>query len=419
MDLTQDIIIIGAGQAGLSASYFLQKEGIKHVILEQNEIGSSWIWQRWDSFKMNTPNWMSWFPGMELPTEIREHFMTKDEFVTYLRKYVDTFELPVMEGYKVVRLKYQNELFIISTENNGQQTEWRAKSVIVASGMMNKVQLHRSSPYISPNIMQLHASEYKNPQQLPEGNILVVGAAQSGCQIAEELALAGRKAYLASSMVPRVPRRYKGKDIMEWMDLMGTHDITVQQLQQNPKLNATQPQSSGMGLLGHTVSYQSLHRMGVQILGSLNSVENGIFNFEDNAKANILFADECSANIKNGIDEFINRHSNIRASDEETDEADFPDKELTSAHTSKEISPTDKNITTIIWATGFGYDFSYMEAKFLDESGKPKHTNGKIYEGLYCLGFPWLRKKKSGLIYGVREDAELIVQELLNGKKIK
>lgn len=416
MDLTHDIIIIGAGQAGLSASYFLQQEGIKHVILEQNEIGHSWISQRWESFKMNTPNWMNWLPGMELPTEIRNHFMTKAEFTSYLREYAATFNLPVKAGFKVVHLQQQDELFIITTESKGRLAEWRAKHVIIASGMMNKEQLPPISLTVSPAIMQLHASSYSHPHQLADGNILIVGAGQSGCQIAEELAVAGRKVYLASSKVPRVPRRYKGKDVMEWMDLMGIQDTTTDELQQNPTLNATQPQSSGVGLLGHTISYQSLHRMGVEVLGSLHSVENGIFNFDDNVKAHILFADECSANIKNSIDEFINRHSNIRASEEETDEADFPDKEFVSASQLTKLSSTDENITAVIWATGFGYDFSYLDAKFLDESGKPKHVNGKIYEGLYCLGFPWLRKKKSGLIYGVREDAEIIVKELVDKK---
>ena len=244
---------------------------------------------------------------------------------------------------------------------------------------------------------------------------MVVGAAQSGCQIAEELTLAGKKIYLASSKVPRAPRRYKGKDVMEWMNLMGIQDITAQQLQQNPKLNATQPQSSGMGLLGHTVSYQSLYRLGVTILGSLKEVENDIFHFENNTKEHIRFADETSTNIKNGIDEFINSHPKITISYEEPDEADLPDKEFISASDIVRLSLTDDNIASVIWATGFGYDFSYMDmdADLLNESKKPIHTNGKIDNGLYCLGFPWLRKKKSGLVYGLQEDAEMIVKEIL------
>lgn len=416
MDLTQEVIIIGAGQAGLSASYFLKKEEVNHIVLEQNEIGCSWISQRWNSFKMNTPNWMTWLPGMELSAEIRENFMTKDEFVSYLKKYVHTFQLPVKENYKVSRLQKINDKFLITTENNGQQTQWQAKNVIIASGMMNKIRLPDLSHSVPQNITQLHASEYKNPQQLPEGNILIVGAAQSGCQIAEELALAGRKTYLASSKVARAPRRYKGKDVMEWMNLMGIQDITAQQLEQNPKLNATQPQSSGMGLLGHTVSYQSLHRLDVTILGSLKEVEEDVFHFKDNAKEHIRFADETSASIKKSIDEYVKNHPEIIILDEGMDEADLADKEFVSASSIVRLSLTDYNITSVIWATGFGYDFSYMNADLLDETGRPKYSEGKIDNGLYCLGFPWLRKKKSGLIFGVREDAEMIVKNLLRNK---
>lgn len=207
MDLAQEVIIIGAGQAGLSASYFLQKEKVKHLVFESNKIGFSWISQRWDSFKMNTPNWMTSLPGADICEEKHEDFMSRDEFVSYLRKYVNTFQLPVQEGYKVLRVQIEDKKFVVTTTNNGQQVRWRAKAVIIASGMMNNIKLPYLSRLMPQNLLQLHASAYKNPEQLPQGNILVVGGAQSGCQIAEELALSGKTVYMASSKVPRAPRR--------------------------------------------------------------------------------------------------------------------------------------------------------------------------------------------------------------------
>ncbi len=413
MDLAQEVIIIGAGQAGLSASYFLQKEKVKHLVFEGNKIGFSWISQRWDSFKMNTPNWMTSLPGADICEEQREDFMSRDEFVSYLKKYVNTFQLPVQEGYKVVNLQIENKKFVVTTTNNGQQLQWRAKAVIIASGMMNKIKLPYLSQLIPQNILQLHASAYKNPEQLPQGNILIVGGAQSGCQIAEELALSGKKVYMASSKVPRTPRRYRGRDVMEWLNIMGVQDITAAQLQQNPKLNATQPQSSGMGQRGHTISYQSLNRIGVKILGSLKEIKDDCCYFEDNAKEHIHFADQTSTYIKNSIDEFLKDHPEIIHAGAEPDDADLPDKASVSASDIVRLFLPDEYISTVIWATGFGYDFSYIDSKVCDKMEKPKHFEGKIISGLYCVGFPWLRKKKSGLVFGAGEDAQKIVQQLL------
>lgn len=419
INLTYKVAVIGAGQAGLAISYFLQKEDIKHIVLEENIIGYSWITQRWDSFKMNTPNWMTELPDMELPKEIREHFMTRDEFVTYLNNYAQRFELPILEKHKVIDVeKYENH-FIVVAENKGNMHKIQADVVIIASGMMNESKFPKLAEKVPDNIVQFHASEYKNPNQLPDGDILVVGGGQSGCQIAEELALSGEKVYLASSKVPRAPRRYRGKDIMEWIDIMGIQDTSVNELNKNPKLNATQPQSSGVGLFGHTISYQSLNKSGVTILGSFKDIDDKTFYFADNSRENICFADDTSRMIKENIDLFLSKHPELETSIMEEDVADLPDIDCISASKFDEIHIMQSNITSIIWATGFGYDFSYLDTSLLDEKGVPKHVEGVIQtDNLYCIGFPWLRKKKSGLVYGVKEDAEVIVQKIKTANKI-
>ncbi|WP_413511848.1 NAD(P)-binding domain-containing protein [Myroides odoratus] len=412
---TYKVAVIGAGQAGLATSYFLQKAGIKHIVLEENIIGHSWISQRWDSFKMNTPNWMTELPGMPLSQTIRENFMDKDEFVEYLTNYSQQFELPILEKYKVVNIKKQGSLFVIITENNGKTQEIHADTVVIASGIMNKIKFPTIAEKIPDNIVQLHASQYKNPNQLLKGNILIVGGGQSGCQIAEELALAGRKVYLASSKVSRAPRRYKGRDIMEWLNLMGIQDISTQQLRENPNLNATQPQSSGVGILGHTVSYQSLNKLGATIFGTFKNIVDGIFYFADNAKENIRFADDTSRTIKQNIDTYLKKHPELETGIEEEDFADLSDIDCISASKHNKINALESGFTSIIWATGFGYDFSYLESSLLDDKGIPKHYDGKTsLENLYCIGFPGLRKKKSGLVFGVKEDAEVIVKRIIS-----
>lgn len=411
---TYKVAVIGAGQAGLAISYFLKKAGIKHLVLEENVIGHSWISQRWDSFKMNTPNWMTALPGMKLPEKIRENFMTKDEFVQYLNKYSREFELPILEKHKVLHIEKQGSLFEIITANKGNTQKIYSNTVVIASGIMNQLKFPSLADKIPENIVQLHASEYKNPNQLRNGNILVVGGGQSGCQIAEELALAGRKVYLASSKVPRAPRRYKGRDIMEWLNLMGIQDISTQQLQENPNLNATQPQSSGVGILGHTISYQALTKLGTTVLGTFKNSVDGMFYFGDNAKENIRFADDTSRISKENIDSYLKKHPELETGIEGEDFADLSDTDCLSASEYNEINPLQANITSIIWTTGFGYDFSFLDSTLMDDKGIPKHKDGLLsIENLYCIGFPWLRKKKSGLVFGVKEDAEVIVKRII------
>ncbi|WP_417886038.1 NAD(P)-binding domain-containing protein [Zunongwangia sp.] len=409
------VAIIGAGQAGLATSYYLQKSGINHIVLEKNVIGSSWVSQRWDSFKMNTPNWMTALPEMPLTKAISQQFMTKNEFVAYLKAYVQKFKLPIVEEHQVLQLKKQTDSFTILAANKGKRLEIKADFVVIASGIMNKPKFPKLAQKIPDNIVQLHAATYKNPNQLPKGRTLVVGGGQSGCQIAEELALSGKKVYLASSKVPRAPRRYRGRDIMEWLDIMGIQDTLTQDVKSTQQVQTKQPQSSGVGVFGHTISYQSLHQVGVAILGSFKGIDNATFYFSDNAKENIRFADDASQAIKENIDGFLIKHPELNTEVTEKDKADFPDANYSSASEIKEISIKQAEITSIIWATGFGYDFSYLESALLNDTGSPVHNNGIMNtERLYCIGFPWLRKKKSGLVYGIQEDAKFLVKKIKN-----
>lgn len=405
-------IVIGGGQAGLATSFYLKQEGREHVVLEKGEIGNSWIAQRWDSFTFNTPNWMNTLPGLEIDNK-KEAFMNKNEFVDYLNSYVDTFQLPVKGNSKVISLTQDKSknCFCIVTLHQGVLSEWRSINVIIASGAMNKGSLPEFSKTIPNQITQLHASEYKNPSQLPAGGVIVVGSGQSGCQIAEELILSGREVHLASSKVGRTPRRYKGKDLMEWLVLMGFMDVATAAV--DPEIiRNPQPQVSGVGALGHTISLQSLQRQGVSILGRFNGFENETFMFNNDATENIRFADKSSEKIKEMIDNYILKNNSI-PTESELDAADLPDQECVSASHLRSLPLLESKISSIIWTTGFEADYSWIKIPILDNLGKPIHENGIApVSGLFYIGFPWLSKRKSGIVFGIKEDAERIVSKL-------
>ncbi|WP_437921231.1 NAD(P)-binding domain-containing protein [Sphingobacterium sp. LRF_L2] len=406
-----DLIIIGAGQAGLASSYYAKHAALSHIILEKHEIGSSWSRQRWDSFKMNTPNWMTTLPGLPLLDGENMFFMSTNEFLDYLENYVKKFDLPVRTGVKVLSVEKENNYFVVETRNGSTETKLYSRTVVLASGCMNKIQYPKIAEIFPNTLYQVHAGEYKNPNQLPKGAVLVVGAGQSGCQIAEELALSGRKVYLCSSKVPRAPRRYKGRDIMDWMNRMGAMDCSVDQQKESSTRQMTQPQTSGQGELGHTVSYQSLHIIGVEILGSLKDIKENIVFFEDNNKENIAFADQSSKALKKGIDTYLLRQGHTESDEEFIDKADLSDDSFSAASNRKAIDMVSSSIKSVVWATGFGADFSYLPTALLNEKGVPLQEKGKLaLEGIYCLGLPWLTKKKSGLVFGVQEDAQRIIE---------
>ncbi len=227
-----DVIVVGAGHAGLSISYFLKKHGLNHVVFERGKIGESWKSQRWDSFTINTPCWINILPGEGYRGNNPDGFYLRREFIDCLDTYAQKFELPVTENSKVLSLEESNtdgKFKITVSQNGGSTNEYFCSHVVVASGIMNEKKIPSLSTNISSGILQLHASEYRNPAKLPKGAVLVVGCGQSGCQITEDLLGAGRKVYLSTSRVPRAPRRYRGKDIVYWFIKTGFWDVETKE----------------------------------------------------------------------------------------------------------------------------------------------------------------------------------------------
>jgi putative flavoprotein involved in K+ transport len=408
---TLDAVIVGAGQAGLGLSYFLQREGRKHVVFERGRIGESWLSQRWDSFKLNTPNFMNCLPGLPYDGPERDGFWRQDELVHYFQRYVENFQLPVRTGTSVISVEpnEHEDAFIVKTSGDGQVEESvLSHSVVIASGALQTPKIPSVRSQVPENITQLHTADYRNASALPPGAIVVVGSGQSGCQIAEDLLAAGRSVYLCTSKVGRAPRRYRGRDILEWWIDMKFIDVTFNSLEDKSIARAPQPQVSGLGRYGHTVSLQGLARKGVVILGRLLGVDAGTLVLGDDAAAHVHFADDFSQRLKDGVDAYLAK-TGITPPPLEDDPADAPDPQADCVSSLRRLNLRGEKVSTVIWATGFTADYSWIHLPVLDSNGKPLHQRGvSPVRGLYFLGFPWLNSRKSGIVYGIEQDAGYI-----------
>lgn len=405
-----EVIVVGAGHSGLGVSYCLKQAGIEHLVFERGKIGESWDSQRWDSFALNTPNRFNLLPGLQYQGNEPDSFPSARDFVRLLRAYAHDHELPVQEHTEVIAIEKSDasNLFVISVTQSGVLKKFWSRQVIICSGSQNRKRIPACSREISPDIVQLHASEYRNPSKLPGGAVLVVGSAQTGCQVAEDHVDAGRQVFLSTSAVARIPRRYRGRDIMDWLKLLGFFDVRTEDVTDPTMFHSKAPQVSGTGPLGHTVSLQGLAKKGVVILGTLKGVDQYHAHFKTNASDHVRFADEFSKKVKNMIEECILK-TGLTAGLPEEDAADVADLETTCASSIDYLHLKDEGIRSIIWATGFSMDFSYLRLPVLDRDRCPEHIQGvSRVEGLYFLGLPWLRSRKSGVIFGIIDDAEFI-----------
>lgn len=408
---TLDTIIVGAGQAGLGVSYYLQRDGRRHLVLERGRIGETWLSQRWDSFRLNTPRFMSVLPGLPYDGPEPDGFGRPAELVQYFQRFVEHFALPVRTGVSVVSVEQPAgaQHFVVKTNTGGQSEESvTSHSVVIASGILQTPKFPAAHSRLPQDIAQLHAAGYRSAGALPPGSVVVVGSAQSGCQIAEDLLSAGRTVYLCTSKVGRAPRRYRGRDILEWWIDMKFLDVTYASLQDKAISRAPQPQVSGLGRYGHSVSLQSLARQGAVILGRLLDVEGSRLILSDEAAAHVRFADSFSQQLKDGIDAYLLR-AGIAPPPLEDDPADMPDPQVLCVSPLRELDLREANVGAVIWATGLTADFSRIHLPVFAADGGPVHERGiSPLRGLYFIGFPWLSSRKSGIIYGIEEDARFI-----------
>lgn len=407
-----DAVVIGAGQAGLAISYFLRRNGYHHVVFERGRIGESWRTQRWDSFALNTPNSVNGLPGAPYDGPEPDGFWLCHELITYFERYAAQFELPIRTAVTVTSVEQLSDgkTFRVELKGNQMEESVRTRNVVITSGIQQTPKIPAVHKQVPPDVMQLHTAEYRNPASLPVGAVVVVGSAQSGCQITEDLVEGGRQVYLCTSKVGRTPRRYRARDTVLWLKDTGYHDVTVDQLTDKSIIDAAQAQISGVGRYGHTVSLQHMARKGAVILGRLLAIEDGSLVLGDDAAEHVRFADERSAQLKRDIEAYIKRIG-LDPPPLEEDPADVPDPNAECISPIRRLDLKKANVGAIIWATGFTADFSWIHLPVLDQKGMPVHRRGVSgVPGLYFIGFPWLHTRKSGLIRGVEEDAAYIAK---------
>lgn len=403
-----DAVVIGAGWAGLGVSYWLARRGLRHSVLERGRVGETWRTQRWGSFRMNTPNLQTVMPGDCYDGPNPSGALTRDQFVALLEDFARRNGLPIEPDTAVTELArtHENGEYRLTTSRG----TLLARNVIVASGSLNCPVRPVWAAALPPVLRQIDASGYRSAADLPDGAVLVVGSGQSGAQIAEELAEAGRTVFLATSRVGRLPRRYRGRDIMIWLLESGFLDVRREEV---IRLAGRIPPRGVLGPV-HTISLQALSARGVVLLGHFTGVENGgRLSFADDLEANVRFADEASDNIKRHIDEYISR-AGIDAPVSEPDPAEtVAMRQPNPTIGSLDLSRSD--ITTVVWCTGFKGDFSWVRLPgALDSVGQPVHEDGVAsLPGLYFAGLDFASTRKSGIILAIAEEASRLVEHIV------
>lgn len=404
------VIIVGGGQAGLSMSYCLKERGVDHIVFEKNQIGYSWRSKRWDSFCLVTPNWQCKLPGYPYAGNDPYGFMQKDDIVQYIENYAASFDPPVKEGVEVLKVCRSNsqDSFEVTTSIG----DYTAEQVVIASGSYHQPKIPKLSERLPNSIVQLHSSEYKNPESLPDKSVLVVGTGQSGCQIAEDLHLAGKQVHLCVGGAPRSPRRYRGRDVVDWLDQMGYYDLSIDEHPQKEKVRAKANHYVTGRDGGREINLRQFALEGMQLHGRLSNICDRTIEFCSDLKQNLDQADAVAESIKKTIDSFIEKNQ-IQAPTEPPYQPIWePESELLT------LDYEAANIGAVIWCTGYHSDFRWIEIPVFDGKGYPGHERGVTpIWGLYFLGLPWLYTWGSGRFSGIARDANYLADYISARKK--
>lgn len=406
-----EAIVVGAGQAGLSASKLLQERGVHHVVLEKSRIAHAWRNQRWDSFCLVTPNWQCQLPGFPYDGDDPHGFMPKDDIVDYVERFAASFEAPVLEGVAVARVAPLSGGGFEVFTSEGRLT---ADQVVVAIGGYHDEIVPPGAERLPARIRQLHSVDYRNPQSLPAGAVLVVGSGQSGTQIAEDLHLAGRDVHLCVGNAPRVNRRHRGRDVVDWLADMGYYDVAFHEHPQGDRVRAkTNHYVTGRDG-GRDIDLRQRAVEGMKLHGKLTGIQGVSVSLAPDLAENLDAADATAARIRETIDEHIAKHG-LMAPDEPPYVAPW---ESQAEATTLDLDA--HGVTTVIWSIGFKPNFHWLsdcasvaEGGLLDGRGYPRHQRGvSPVPGLYFLGLPWQHTWGSGRFSGVARDAEHVVEQL-------
>jgi putative flavoprotein involved in K+ transport len=404
-----EVAVVGAGQAGLSASWHLADRDISHVVLEAGEIAHEWRDRRWDTFCLVTPNWQCDLPGFAYGDGFggtdADGFMLRDEIVDFVRAYAASFDPPVREHTAVRRLAHAATDDGYELYTDGGMVI--ADQVVVAAGPYQKPRVPRLAEWLPADVHQLHSSEYQRPDDLPEGAVLVVGSGQSGAQVAEDLHLAGREVHLVTGSAPRVARTYRGRDVVAWLEDMGYYARGVDEFDDvdSVRFRVNHYVTGRDG--GHDIDLRAFARDGMRLYGRLVSAQGPALTFRPDLTSNLDNADKVSEGIKDSVDSWIEEHA-IEAPTEERyvpvwrSERDPESLDLGAA-----------GIAGVVWATGYARDDTWIEVPVFDGRGYPTHRRGVTSApGLYFLGLPWQHTWGSGRFGGVGADAGFVVDRI-------
>ncbi|MFF0559442.1 flavin-containing monooxygenase [Streptomyces sp. NPDC004266] len=398
-----EVVVVGAGQAGVAMSEHLGAHGIPHLVLERHRIAERWRSERWDSLVANGPAWHDRFPGLEFADVAPDAFAPKEQVADYFVAYAEKIGAPVRSGVEVtsVRRLSGRSGFRVETP----QGTIDARFVVAATGAFQR-------PVIPPVVpdgavpTQIHSSGYRNPGQLPEGAVLVVGAGSSGVQIADELRRSGRRVFLSVGPHDRPPRAYRGRDFCWWLGVLGTWDA------QTPPQGAEHVTIAVSGARGgHTVDFRDLAASGIELVGMTTSYDDGVLRFAPDLAAHIAFGDAQYLEFLRTADAYVERNG-LDLPEEPEAHVLGPDPECVT-EPRQELDLAEAGVTSIVWATGFASDYGWLDVDAFDENGRPDQRRGVSAEpGVYFLGLPWLSRRGSSFIWGVWHDARYVADHI-------
>ncbi|WP_067664375.1 MSMEG_0569 family flavin-dependent oxidoreductase [Nocardia miyunensis] len=402
------VVVVGAGQAGLSVSWYLGRAGIEHLVVESSTPMHAWADTRWDNFTLVTPNWHCRLPGYAYAGGDPDGFMTRDEVVDWLAGWLGTFDPPLRTHTRVSRLRRTAGGFELTLESVTGVESLRCAQVVVATGGYPLPILPPFAAALDPAVAQIHSEQYRNPQRLPDGAVLVVGTGQSGAQIAEDLHLAGRSVHLAVGSAPRVARFYRGRDCMTWLADMGVYDTPAQQF---PGGKAAQEKTNHYVTGrdgGRDVDLRRFAVEGMALYGTLIGGKDTELEFAPTLSAALDRADAVYNSICSDIDRYIIRAGIDAPPPYRYEPVWAPDTEPT------RLDLAAANVRSIVWAIGYRPDYRWIEASAFDGGGRPMQTRG-ITEvpGLSFVGLPWMHTWGSGRFLGIDRDAKYVADSVV------
>jgi putative flavoprotein involved in K+ transport len=402
MEERVDTVVVGAGQAGLAMSYHLGRLGREHIVLERARVAERWRTQRWDSLMFQFPNWSLELPGRAYAGNDPDGFSHKSDVLAFIEDYAVSINAPVRTGVDVLSLRPARRPGLYELATNAGM--FIARNVVIATGPYQRPRVPALAAGLPPDVVQVHAGDYRNPDQLPRGAVLVVGSGASGCQIAEELLAAGRRVFFAIGRHRRVPRRYRGRDVFFWRRALGYLDLKAQDTPM--ALREPPPLVTGVGG-GHDVDIRAYAGRGMTLLGHVRGICDGRIALAGDVEESLADGDRKFDEFTSAVDEYV-RRSDLAARDDPIPAAPRPVQ-----HCLAEVEIRAAEIRTVIWATGYRVDFRWVELPIFDERGEPIQRRGiSAAPGIHFLGLAWMHKVKSSFLYGVGEDAEHLAERI-------